>query len=437
MLRSIVAKTGFAVVVAVSSVPGLPGGSLADAAGASPPTPVQASLDSEAQSAEEQLAGHLADPHPGAPEALTHPETDHATAASQTLTTGETAASQSRPAAVSQSSAVSAPTELGLDVSSYQGNVNWSQVASQGGTFAYIKSTEGTYYHDSSYFPQQYNGSYDAGLVRGAYHFGIPDNSSGAAQADYFVAHGGGWSPDGHTLPGMLDIEYNPYGAECYGLSQTQMVVWVKSFVAEYLHLTGQRPSIYTTTDWWKTCTGNATGFADGLVIANYGSSPYPLPASWTSYDIWQYSPQGIFPGDQDRFNGTYQELVEFASGRPVQASYTGSDRLLTNQRLTPGQAVLSADDRYAVVMQGDGNLVEYTFGPRAVWASGTFGHPGAYLAMQSDGNLVIYQGSTPLWATGTWGRGPSFAVIQTDSNFVVYIESGKPTWASRYGRLS
>jgi len=58
----------------------------------------------------------------------------------------------------------------------------------------------------------------------------IPDNSTGAAQADYFVANGGGWTGDGRTLPGMLDIEYNPYGAECYGLTQSQMVSWISSF---------------------------------------------------------------------------------------------------------------------------------------------------------------------------------------------------------------
>ena len=233
----------------------------------------------------------------------------------------------------------------------------------------------------------------------------------------------------------MLDIEYNPYGAECYGLSHAQMVACINSFVTEYLHLTKQRPAIYSTTDWWKTCTGNATGFTDGLVIANYSGSPYPLPASWTTYDIWQYADSGIFPGDQDRFNGTYEQLVEFASGHPVQASYTGADRLLTGRRLSPGQAILAANGRYAVVMQGDGNLVEYAFGPVAVWSSRTSGHPGASVIMQGDGNLVVYQGSTPLWSTGTWGRGPSFAVIQGDSNFVVYTNSGKATWASSFGR--
>src|SRR3977135_1492464 len=113
----------------------------------------------------------------------------------------------------------------GLDVSGHQGNVNWDAVKANGALFAYVKATEGTGYA-SPYFAQQYNGSYNVGLIRGAYHFALPHPSSGAAQADYFVDHGGGWSADNQTLPPMLDIEYNPYGATCYGLSQIDMVNW-------------------------------------------------------------------------------------------------------------------------------------------------------------------------------------------------------------------
>ncbi len=44
-------------------------------------------------------------------------------------------------------------------------------------------------------------------MIRGAYRFATPDATSGAAQADYLVDHGGGWPRDGRTLPGVLDIE--------------------------------------------------------------------------------------------------------------------------------------------------------------------------------------------------------------------------------------
>ncbi|EEB99201.1 hypothetical protein MPER_01167 [Moniliophthora perniciosa FA553] len=94
----------------------------------------------------------------------------------------------------------------GIDVSGYQPNVNWATVKANGISFAYIKATEGTTF-TSSTFSSQYTGATNAGLIRGAYHFAHPDSSSGAAQANFFLAHGGGWSGDGITLPGALDIE--------------------------------------------------------------------------------------------------------------------------------------------------------------------------------------------------------------------------------------
>ena len=56
-------------------------------------------------------------------------------------------------------------------------------------------------------FNTNYVAAANAGLIRGAYHFAPPDVSSGATQANFFLAHGGGWSSDGITLPGTLDIE--------------------------------------------------------------------------------------------------------------------------------------------------------------------------------------------------------------------------------------
>ncbi|GAA1957499.1 lysozyme [Kitasatospora viridis] len=204
----------------------------------------------------------------------------------------------------------------GLDVSSYQGNVDWATVAANGGSFAYVKATEGTGY-TNPYFAQQYNGSYDYGLIRGAYHFALPNASSGATQATYFVNHGGGWSADGKTLPPALDIEYNPYGATCYGLSQSAMVSWIASFSNTVDSLTGRYPTIYTTTDWWSTCTGNYGGFGatNPLWIARYNTSPGTLPNGWSYQTFWQYADSGTFPGDQDYFNGAPDRLQALADG--------------------------------------------------------------------------------------------------------------------------
>ena len=212
----------------------------------------------------------------------------------------------------------------GMDVSAFQGNVDWSAAARTGGQFVYIKASESTGYLNP-YFAQQYNGSEAAGLIRGAYHFALPDRSSGATQANYFVDNGGGWSPDGYTLPPMLDIEYNPYGSSCYNLSAAALSSWIAEFSTTVHTRTGQFPTIYTTRDWWDTCTGSNPGFAttNALFIANYSTSPGLMAAGWGSQSIWQYSDQGVFPGDQDVFNGTAAQLRAFAGAAPPPAPVT------------------------------------------------------------------------------------------------------------------
>jgi GH25 family lysozyme M1 (1,4-beta-N-acetylmuramidase) len=210
----------------------------------------------------------------------------------------------------------------GLDVSSWQGNVDWATVAANGARFAYVKATESTTYVNP-YFTQQYVGAYQVGLVRGAYHFALPDRSSGAAQAAFFATNGGAWSADNQTLPGALDIEYNPYGPTCYGLSQSAMVLWISDFLNEYWARTTRWASIYTTTNWWQQCTGNYPGFGatSPLWIARWSDNVGPLPAGWSTYAFWQWSNQPVdFPGDQDVFNGSQADLVTLANNGPPPA---------------------------------------------------------------------------------------------------------------------
>ncbi|MGW0631378.1 GH25 family lysozyme [Streptomyces sp. NPDC002758] len=288
----------------------------------------------------------------GTPVRMTHPEDDHAGSGLQRLGTAA-------PQAATLSAAVSTGP-AGLDVSGYQGSVNWATVKSNGAAFAYVKATEGTTYTSPS-FSQQYDGAYNAGLIRGAYHFALPGNSSGVAQADWFVSHGGGWSADGKTLPPALDIEYNPYGATCYGLSQSAMVSWIRAFSDEVRAKTGRYPTIYTTTDWWTTCTGNNSGFGatNPLWIARYSSSPGTLPAGWTSQTIWQYADSGVFPGDQDTFNGTTSDLQAFARGSyspPPTASWPTVQQGATGERVKTVQYLLNT--------HGASLTVDGSFGP-------------------------------------------------------------------------
>jgi GH25 family lysozyme M1 (1,4-beta-N-acetylmuramidase) len=213
------------------------------------------------------------------------------------------------------SPAAAQPAVIGLDVSGLNSSVDWSAVVSGGAQFAYVKATEGTGFVNPD-FTAEYDGSYQAGLIRGAYHFALPDASGGAAQASYFVANGGGWSADGRTLPGALDIEYNPYGAECYGLSQNAMVSWITDFVDAYQTLTTRWPVIYTTAAWWATCTGSYGGFTgqDPLWVAG-STAAGTLPGGWGFYTFWQYASDGTFPGDQDTFNGARAQLLRIATG--------------------------------------------------------------------------------------------------------------------------
>jgi len=211
---------------------------------------------------------------------------------------------------VSSGPATADSATLGQDVSAYQGDVDWGAQYNAGSRFAYVKATEGTYYTNED-FASQYEGSYYAGIIHGAYHFATPNTTDGATQADYFVDNGGGWSPDGMTLPGALDIEYNPYGDECYDLSQSAMVDWVSAFVNEYYNRTGRWAVIYSTTDWWTTCTGNYSGFwaNDPLWLASYSSSPGTLPAGASYWSFWQYADAGGMAGDQDEWNGDTSSL--------------------------------------------------------------------------------------------------------------------------------
>ncbi|MFH9676207.1 lysozyme [Streptomyces sp. NPDC017405] len=204
----------------------------------------------------------------------------------------------------------------GVDVSSHQGDVAWQSLWDSGVRWAYTKATEGTYY-TNPYFAQQYDGSYGVGMVRGAYHFATPDTAGGATQADYFVDHGGGWSKDGKTLPGVLDIEWNPYGDACYGKSASGMVSWIRDFLDRYKARTGRAAVLYTATSWWSECTGGYSGFGavNPLWVARYASTVGSLPAGWSSYTMWQYTSTGPTVGDHDRFNGSQDALREFATG--------------------------------------------------------------------------------------------------------------------------
>jgi GH25 family lysozyme M1 (1,4-beta-N-acetylmuramidase) len=216
------------------------------------------------------------------------------------------------------------PGISGIDVSAWQKDVDWRAVAAGGVKFAYVKATESVTYRNP-YFAGQYGGSYQAGLVRGAYHFAQPHESSGAAQADYFVANGGRWSRDGRTLPGALDLENNPYGSinhldTCYSMTPQQLRAWVNGFTSRYFERTGRRPVIYTNTAFWQKCVADSRYGDHGLWLARWNTSPGPLPVGWQRQTFWQYANSGAFPGDQNLYSGTVNQLRAWAKSSGAKA---------------------------------------------------------------------------------------------------------------------
>ncbi|MDT0317675.1 lysozyme [Streptomyces millisiae] len=216
-----------------------------------------------------------------------------------------------------------APTDgvQGIDVSRWQGSINWTSVRNAGIQFAWMKATEGTTYRDPN-FNTNYPNAYYAGVIRGAYHFALPNSSSGATQANFFASNGGAWSADNLTLPGVLDIESNPYGSQCYGLSTSQMRSWIQDFYNTYKSRTGRDIVIYTSPSWWNTCTGSWSGMASQspLWVAHWTTANSPtLPGGFSVHTVWQYTSTGSVSGisgnvDRNQFNGSRDRLLALAN---------------------------------------------------------------------------------------------------------------------------
>lgn len=178
---------------------------------------------------------------------------------------------------------------------------------------------------------------------------------------------------------------------------------------------------------WSSGTSGNPGAYvtmqsSDGNLVL-YSASHKPLWASSTSG-------AGAYLALQPDAN-----LVVYSSANAALWSSASINSTLQPGEVLSGsqsQSVRSADGRFIFVMQGDGNLVLY--GPEgALWSSGTFGNPGAYLGMQgTDGNLVVYSASNqPLWSSGTAASPGDHLVVQTDGNVVVYAAGGEALWAT------
>ena len=202
----------------------------------------------------------------------------------------------------------------GIDVSHWQGTVDWKAVAADGVEFAFIKATEGGDYVDPR-FAANWAGAQRAGVVRGAYHFYRPQTDA-LAQAAHFLrtvqlAPG--------DLPPVLDVEVTD------GRSAAQIAAGVRTWLQEVERATGRRPILYTRASFW---TGQMGGGFGGypLWVAHYGVSSPNIPAEWSGWTFWQHSDAGRVDGiggnvDLNWFNGGRAEFQAFIASGALSAA--------------------------------------------------------------------------------------------------------------------
>ncbi|KAL4799169.1 putative secreted glycosyl hydrolase [Aspergillus venezuelensis] len=203
----------------------------------------------------------------------------------------------------------------GIDLFGTHLPVNYEAALKNGVEFVFVKATEGS--TRNLRFNAQTNGARKAGLLTGAIHFATASTSSGAEQAEYFLAHGGNWTSDGLTLPGVLEMEGNIAGKLCHGMNSTEITEWMMDFSNTYKDATGRRPMLFLSAKWWNQCAGDDGSFGTEhpLWLANWADEMGALPVGWKEAMFWQYSGFSRHGGEADVFFGTERELREFALG--------------------------------------------------------------------------------------------------------------------------
>jgi lysozyme len=221
----------------------------------------------------------------------------------------------------------------GIDVSHYQGTVDWQQVAQAGKAFAFAKATEGTTFVDPQ-FAANWSGIQAAGLVRGAYHFFEP-NDDATQQAQLFLATV--QLAPGDLAP-VLDVETTG------GVSDSQLWSGVATWLGLVGEATGLPPILYTAPGFWDSNAPDLALTQYPLWLADYAVQP-TLPNGWTSWLFWQYTQSGSVAGvtgavDLDVFSGTMLDLQELVQG-PTAPSPS------TSPTTSPSPATSSATTRW------------------------------------------------------------------------------------------
>ncbi len=200
-------------------------------------------------------------------------------------------------------------TVFGIDVSYYQGNIDWNAVAADGVEYAIVRVSHSTQFFDPEFY-DNLEGSRAAGIHTGVYQYFEPDEDP-IAQADLLLDALGQMQPG--DLPPVIDVESTG------GQSPAAVASAVRAWVDHVEAALGVRPIIYTGHYFWQDNVASAEFGSYPLWIAWYGvECPGNVPTGWSQWAFHQYCDCGSVQGisgavDVNRFNGSLADLGAFA----------------------------------------------------------------------------------------------------------------------------
>lgn len=192
----------------------------------------------------------------------------------------------------------------GIDVSYFQGDVDWKKVGKAGIRFAYIKATEGADRFDPE-FRDNWNGAKRAGVLRGAYHM-MYWCSPASEQASWFLAH---LPSDSDTLPPVLDLEWNGHSKTCpHKIARKAALAKIKVMLEAMEAHTGRRPIIYTDPKFHHDVLEGE--FTDHQFWLRSVAAKPEAKYRGRDWSFWQFTTTGRVPGvkgavDRNAYNGT------------------------------------------------------------------------------------------------------------------------------------
>ncbi|MBM3545014.1 MAG: glycoside hydrolase family 25 protein [Alphaproteobacteria bacterium] len=192
----------------------------------------------------------------------------------------------------------------GIDVSYYQGEIDWQTVKSAGIRFAFIKATEGGDHLDPK-FLENWEAAKRAGVARGAYHF-VYWCRPAHEQALWFMLN---VPQDPDALPPVLDVEWNGHSKTCpRRVSRETALTKMKIMLDAMQAHTGKRPIIYTDPAFYRDVLKGE--FAEYHFWLRSVAAPPSKIYGDRKWAFWQFTQTGHVPGvkgkvDRNAFNGT------------------------------------------------------------------------------------------------------------------------------------